>query len=149
MLLVFIIRYWKCVYFQKYMSYSEFVQYVLLYYVNFWNLDLEMIRRRYSLDTESVSIFRSICHILSLYNMCFFIMLISEIWILKWFAGGTPYENGIFRMKLVLSCDFPQSPPKGLTIFCVSFVLIQSLSNCVLSSIWLFRKTNIDLSFTS
>ncbi|XP_073001589.1 ubiquitin-conjugating enzyme E2 22-like isoform X1 [Typha latifolia] len=27
--------------------------------------------------------------------------------------GGTPYENGIFRMKLILSHDFPQSPPKG------------------------------------
>ncbi|XP_073298201.1 ubiquitin-conjugating enzyme E2 22-like isoform X1 [Primulina huaijiensis] len=25
----------------------------------------------------------------------------------------TPYENGVFRMKLVLSHDFPQSPPKG------------------------------------
>lgn len=25
----------------------------------------------------------------------------------------TPYENGIFRMKLLLSRDFPQSPPKG------------------------------------
>ncbi|RCV22055.1 hypothetical protein SEVIR_4G157800v4 [Setaria viridis] len=27
--------------------------------------------------------------------------------------GGTPYENGVFRMKLLLSRDFPQSPPKG------------------------------------
>ncbi|ONK79435.1 uncharacterized protein A4U43_C01F6340 [Asparagus officinalis] len=27
--------------------------------------------------------------------------------------AGTPYENGTFRMKLLLSCDFPQSPPKG------------------------------------
>uniref|UniRef100_A0A1D1YUM4 E2 ubiquitin-conjugating enzyme n=2 Tax=Anthurium amnicola TaxID=1678845 RepID=A0A1D1YUM4_9ARAE len=27
--------------------------------------------------------------------------------------AGTPYENGIFRMKLLLSQDFPQSPPKG------------------------------------
>ncbi|OAY77035.1 Ubiquitin-conjugating enzyme E2 22 [Ananas comosus] len=26
--------------------------------------------------------------------------------------AGTPYENGIFRMKLLLSRDFPQSPPK-------------------------------------
>ncbi|PKA65796.1 Ubiquitin-conjugating enzyme E2 22 [Apostasia shenzhenica] len=26
---------------------------------------------------------------------------------------GTPYENGIFRMKLILSPDFPQSPPRG------------------------------------
>ncbi|KQJ93604.1 ubiquitin-conjugating enzyme E2 22 [Brachypodium distachyon] len=30
--------------------------------------------------------------------------------------GGTPYENGIFRMKLVLSHDFPQSPPKGFFV---------------------------------
>ncbi|KAK1615387.1 hypothetical protein QYE76_020904 [Lolium multiflorum] len=30
--------------------------------------------------------------------------------------GGTPYENGIFRMKLVLSCDFPQTPPKGFFV---------------------------------
>ncbi|CAH8382140.1 unnamed protein product [Eruca vesicaria subsp. sativa] len=26
---------------------------------------------------------------------------------------GTPYENGLFRMKLALSRDFPHSPPKG------------------------------------
>ncbi|KAB2627038.1 ubiquitin-conjugating enzyme E2 22-like [Pyrus ussuriensis x Pyrus communis] len=28
-------------------------------------------------------------------------------------AVGTPYENGVFRMKLLLSRDFPHSPPKG------------------------------------
>ncbi|KAJ8770319.1 hypothetical protein K2173_014929 [Erythroxylum novogranatense] len=27
--------------------------------------------------------------------------------------AGTPYENGLFRMKLLLSRDFPHSPPKG------------------------------------
>jgi ubiquitin-conjugating enzyme E2 S len=27
--------------------------------------------------------------------------------------AGTPYENGVFRMKLRLSHDFPHSPPKG------------------------------------
>lgn len=27
--------------------------------------------------------------------------------------AGTPYENGIFHMKLILSHDFPHSPPKG------------------------------------
>ncbi|URD91863.1 ubiquitin-conjugating enzyme E2 [Musa troglodytarum] len=27
--------------------------------------------------------------------------------------AGTPYENGVFRMKLLLSQDFPQLPPKG------------------------------------
>jgi ubiquitin-conjugating enzyme E2 S len=30
--------------------------------------------------------------------------------------SGTPYEGGHFRMKLVLSSDFPQSPPKGFFI---------------------------------
>ena len=28
-------------------------------------------------------------------------------------AAGTPFEGGIFRMKLVLGQDFPASPPKG------------------------------------
>lgn len=27
--------------------------------------------------------------------------------------AGTPYEGGVFRMKLVLSRDFPTSPPQG------------------------------------
>ncbi|KAL8162951.1 hypothetical protein V2J09_014440, partial [Rumex salicifolius] len=27
--------------------------------------------------------------------------------------SGTPYENGVFRMKLILSHDFPHLPPKG------------------------------------
>ncbi|XP_057786378.1 ubiquitin-conjugating enzyme E2 22 [Salvia miltiorrhiza] len=27
--------------------------------------------------------------------------------------AGTPYENGVFRMRLILSQDFPHSPPKG------------------------------------
>ncbi|PQM34103.1 ubiquitin-conjugating enzyme E2 22 [Prunus yedoensis var. nudiflora] len=27
--------------------------------------------------------------------------------------AGTPYENGVFRLKLLLSRDFPHSPPKG------------------------------------
>ncbi|XP_047315353.1 ubiquitin-conjugating enzyme E2 22-like [Impatiens glandulifera] len=27
--------------------------------------------------------------------------------------GGTPYENGVFRMKLILSHDYPHTPPKG------------------------------------
>eukprot|EP00056_Hartaetosiga_gracilis_P000034 m.35455 g.35455 ORF g.35455 m.35455 type:complete len:193 (+) comp10019_c0_seq1:217-795(+) len=26
---------------------------------------------------------------------------------------STPYEGGVFRIKLTLSADFPQSPPKG------------------------------------
>ncbi|EIE20518.1 hypothetical protein COCSUDRAFT_30660 [Coccomyxa subellipsoidea C-169] len=26
---------------------------------------------------------------------------------------GTPYEGGVFRMKLVLGADFPSAPPKG------------------------------------
>ena len=28
-------------------------------------------------------------------------------------AAGTPFEGGVFRMKLVLGQDFPASPPKG------------------------------------
>ena len=28
-------------------------------------------------------------------------------------AVGTPYEGGLFRMKLVLGTDFPKAPPKG------------------------------------
>jgi hypothetical protein len=28
-------------------------------------------------------------------------------------AAGTPFEGGVFRMKLVLGPDFPASPPKG------------------------------------
>ena len=28
-------------------------------------------------------------------------------------TAGTPYEGGVFRMKLVLSRDFPASPPQG------------------------------------
>ncbi|XP_061360550.1 ubiquitin-conjugating enzyme E2 22-like [Gastrolobium bilobum] len=27
--------------------------------------------------------------------------------------AGTPYDSGVFRMKLLLSHDFPHSPPKG------------------------------------
>lgn len=26
---------------------------------------------------------------------------------------GTPFESGIFRLKLVIPSDFPQTPPKG------------------------------------
>ena len=46
------------------------------------------------------------------------------------FAAGTPYENGTFRMKLLLSHDFPQSPPKGHSLniesdrVCFFFILI-------------------------
>jgi ubiquitin-conjugating enzyme E2 S len=29
---------------------------------------------------------------------------------------GTPYEGGVFRMKLSLSSDYPNSPPKGFFI---------------------------------
>ena len=31
------------------------------------------------------------------------------------FAAGTPYEGGVFRMKLVLGADFPSAPPKGVS----------------------------------
>ncbi|MBA0561802.1 hypothetical protein Golob_018600, partial [Gossypium lobatum] len=32
-------------------------------------------------------------------------------------VAGTPYENGVFRMKLLLSHDFPHSPPKEFNLF--------------------------------
>jgi len=37
-------------------------------------------------------------------------------------TDGTPYEGGVFRMKLILSHDFPQTPPKGadLSLFVYS-----------------------------
>ena len=28
-------------------------------------------------------------------------------------TAGTPYEGGLFRMKIVLGEDFPTAPPKG------------------------------------
>lgn len=31
----------------------------------------------------------------------------------KALVAGTPYEGGIFKMKLVLAKDFPASPPQG------------------------------------
>ncbi len=31
--------------------------------------------------------------------------------------AGTPYEGGVFKMKLKLGADFPQAPPKGEVIF--------------------------------
>ncbi|KAE8708189.1 Ubiquitin-conjugating enzyme E2 22 [Hibiscus syriacus] len=33
--------------------------------------------------------------------------------------AGTPYENGVFRMKLLLSRDFPHSPPKEQVFRCL------------------------------
>jgi hypothetical protein len=51
-------------------------------------------------------------------------MLLSNINFLnsepKFGAAGTPYENGVFQMKLLLSCDFPWSPPKSYYLSKVS-----------------------------
>ena len=33
--------------------------------------------------------------------------------ILSFLTAGTPYAGGLFRMKLVLSKNFPSEPPKG------------------------------------
>ncbi len=33
---------------------------------------------------------------------------------LTYIKEGTPYEGGVFRVKLVLSNDFPTAPPKGV-----------------------------------
>ena len=30
-------------------------------------------------------------------------------------AAGTPYEDGTFRMKMILGPDFPNTPPKGVS----------------------------------
>lgn len=35
----------------------------------------------------------------------------------SWNAVGTPYEGGVFRMKLILCEDFPLTPPKGDVLF--------------------------------
>ncbi|CAN1259773.1 Ubiquitin-conjugating enzyme E2 22, partial [Linum perenne] len=40
-------------------------------------------------------------------------------------ADGTPYENGVFRMKLLLPHDFPKLPPQGF----LSFNLVQSIDS--------------------
>lgn len=32
---------------------------------------------------------------------------------MKFLPAGTPYAGGLFRVRLVLSKDFPSSPPKG------------------------------------
>lgn len=37
------------------------------------------------------------------------------------FLAGTPYEGGLFRVKLVLGKDYPTAPPKGE----LKFVLIK------------------------
>ena len=29
-------------------------------------------------------------------------------------TAGTPYEGGLFKMKLVLGKDFPATPPQGM-----------------------------------
>ena len=33
-------------------------------------------------------------------------------------AAGTPYEDGSFRMKMILGADFPRTPPKGVPQLC-------------------------------
>lgn len=40
----------------------------------------------------------------------YMVMLVLLHWSL---AVDTPYEDGLFRMKLVLSKDYPHSPPRG------------------------------------
>ena len=50
---------------------------------------------------------------------------------LKWTTAGTPYEDGTFRMKMILGPDFPNTPPKGtLTHFlCMKTILSSTWSN--------------------
>ena len=49
-------------------------------------------------------------------------------------AAGTPYDNGVFRMKLLLSRDFPHSPPKGMDMLEKSKIFSWDMSRMVLSS---------------
>ena len=30
---------------------------------------------------------------------------------------GTPYEDGVFRVKLIIPNDFPNTPPKGIITY--------------------------------
>lgn len=58
-------------------------------------------------------------------------------------AAGTPYENGVFRMKLLLSHDFPHSPPKGwlVILYGYYYFLLKSvncLRNLGLFTMWMF-----------
>jgi len=39
-------------------------------------------------------------------------------------TAGTPYEGGLFKMKLVLGKDFPAAPPQG---YCESTLYVMSL----------------------
>jgi ubiquitin-conjugating enzyme E2 S len=54
-------------------------------------------------------------------HWCFCIFFMLNYYVNN--SAGTPYENGVFRMKLLLSHDFPQSPPKGAksSSLCISY----------------------------
>ena len=49
-----------------------------------------------------------IIHITHTGNIC------DNIFHCLYTTGGTPYENGLFKMKLVLPKEFPASPPQGI-----------------------------------
>ena len=47
---------------------------------------------------------------------CFFsVFILSSVLNHFSLVGGTPYEGGNFKVKLVLSKDFPASPPRGIS----------------------------------
>lgn len=49
-------------------------------------------------------------------TLCIYIFFNGEfrnIVYCTYFAAGTPYAGGLFRMKLVLGKNFPSEPPKG------------------------------------
>lgn len=52
------------------------------------------------------------------------VLVLIETWI-PFRADGTPYEGGVFRMRLVLGHDFPHSPPKGK----FSFIRLSQFAN--------------------
>lgn len=49
-------------------------------------------------------------------------MAASLIWLLH-AAAGTPYQDGSFRMKMVLGADFPRTPPKGMPQPCATTLI--------------------------
>ncbi|CAA6661949.1 unnamed protein product [Spirodela intermedia] len=63
------------------------------------NVIKQLVKELRNLDESPRKELKYIVHLFT--NLCFHV------------SAGTPYENGTFRMKLLLSHDFPQSPPKG------------------------------------
>jgi len=76
----------------------------------------------FELSIWCLSFWQCIWWNLECFEVSKFLLSCTTLYILIWKcelqngAAGTPYENGVFRMKLLLSRDFPHSPPKGKVI---------------------------------